>query len=197
MCWRAMPAGYSGMADWDARYREGFYDKAPGPHELLRRFQPEIEKGVVIDIAAGSGRDALFLAEKGYTAMGLEKSREAIEVAGRRFRASGQGASFVAGDAEALPFKEGRAAGVMVFYFLLRGIMPEIVDLLRKDGILIYETFLKRQNVIDRWRNPDYLLDDGELVSYFGALELLFYKETVMSRDGKQKAIAQYVGRKK
>jgi tellurite methyltransferase len=192
-----MPAGYSGMADWDQRYREGFYDKAPGPHELLRRFQPAMKKGVVIDIAAGSGRDALFLTEKGYTVAGLEKSREAIEVADRRFRASGREASFVAGDAEALPFKEDRAAGVVVFYFLLRSIMPEIVNLLRKDGILIYETFLKRQNVIDRFRNTDYLLGDGELISYFGALDLLFYEETVMSRNGKQKAVARYVGRKK
>ena len=43
----------------------------------------------------------------------------------------------------------------------MRDIMKEVKALLKKDGILIYETFLKRQNSVDGPRNRDYLLDDG------------------------------------
>ena len=184
------------MVDWDRRYREGVYDKATRPHELVTRFWPSIPRGVVIDIASGLGRDSLFLADKGLTAVGLEKSGEALTRAKDRMATGGKGAAFVQGDAEALPFKAHSASGVLVFYFLLRDRMGEIVDLLAKGGILMYETFLKRQNTIDPWRNPDYLLDDGELISYFSALDLLFYEETVTVSDGKRRAIAQYVGRK-
>jgi len=185
------------MADWDARYKEGGYDKGGEPHGLLKRFEPLIPEGVVIDIAAGSGRDALFLAGKGHFVAGLERSQEALKIARSRIPADGRGTGFVAGDALFLPFKGSRAAAVTVFYFLERGIMGEIVDLLGKGGILIYETFLKRQNEIDRPRNPDFLLDDGELLSYFSALDLLFYQEIVTFSGGRRKAIAQYAGRKR
>jgi tellurite methyltransferase len=185
------------MADWDARYREGGYDKGNEPHALLKRFEPLMPAGVVIDIAAGSGRDDIFLAGKGHFVCGLDSSQEALKIARARSIAEGLEVALVAGDALSLPFKRNSAAAVMVFHFLERKIMGEIVDLLGKGGILIYETFLKRQNVIDRWRNPDYLLDDGELLSYFSALDLLFYQETVTtSPEGKRRAVAQYAGRK-
>jgi SAM-dependent methyltransferase len=185
------------MADWDTRYREGSFDTAVKPHGLLARFQPLIPQGMVLDIASGSGRDALFLAEEGYSVCGLERSAEGLRIARDRSLALGHDISLVQADANALPFKKGCASGVTVFYFLERNIMGEIVDLLGKGGILIYETFLKRQNVIDGPRNPAFLLDDGELVSYFSALELIFYEETISSAEGKQRAIAQYVGRKR
>jgi len=185
------------MSDWDARYREGSYDMEARPHELLVRFAPIIPKGTVIDIASGSGKDILFLAEEGYSVYGLDKSGEALKIAREAATARGQTIHLVKGDASALPFKKESASAVFVFYFLLKDMMGEIVDLVEKDGILIYETFLKRQNRIDRWRNPDYLLEDGELLACFGALDLLFYEETITSVRGKRKAIAQYVGRKR
>ena len=184
------------MVDWDVRYRDGNYDGTGKPHALLARFGSLIPKGPVIDIASGTGRDALFLAGEGHPVWGLERSAEALKIASEQNTSRGHGAAFVKADASALPFKRRSAAGVTVFYFLLRDIMGEIVDLLAKDGILIYETFLKRQNMIDRLRNPDYLLDDGELISCFRALDLIFYEEKIISSNGKRRAIAQFVGRK-
>ncbi len=192
-----MPGGYSVMVDWDKRYREGFYDGAVDPHLLLRRFQPLIRGTDVIDIASGNGRNGLFLAEKGYRVWTLEKSYYAITIARENPRFSSKKILTVRGDASALPFKGGSADCVIVFYFLMRDIMRDIVNLLRKNGILIYETFLKRQNLIDRHRNPDFLLDDGELVSYVKDLELVFYEETVSFAGGKKRATARYVGRKR
>ena len=184
------------MPDWDKRYREGAYDEGTEPHTLVRRFARLIPGGPVIDIGSGSGRDILFLAEKGHPSIGLEKSQEALKIARGRSVSTGRELHLVRGDAETLPFKRGAAAGVIVFHFLERSIMGEIVGLLMKGGILIYQTFLKRQNMIDRWRNPNFMLDDGELISYFRDLDLLLYEETVTSSKEKRRAIAQFVGRK-
>ncbi|MDR2017312.1 MAG: methyltransferase domain-containing protein [Syntrophobacterales bacterium] len=184
------------MTDWDACYRMGGYDKGDDPHALLVRLQSLIPEGPVIDIAAGSGSDALFLAEKGRFVCGLERSRAALMIARSKSIAIGREIGLVAGDATVIPFKVNCAAAVTVFYFLDRKIMGQIADLLRKGGILIYETFLKRQNMIDRWRNPEHLLDDGELLYWFGALELLFYQEIMTDKAGKKRIIAQYAGRK-
>ncbi len=185
------------MVDWDRRYREGFYDDVAEPHLLLKRFWSLIPGPNVIDIASGAGRDSLYLAERGYRVWGLDKSQEALKIARESSSATRTSIFTISGDAHALPFKRNTANGVIVFYFLLRDIMGEIVDLLRKDGILMYETFLKRQNMIDKGRNPDFLLDDGELVSYFKDLDLLFYEETISFSRGKQRATARYVGKKR
>ncbi len=191
-----MPGGFLGEVDWDRRYREGFYNGVLEPHDLIKRFYHEIPKGVVIDIAMGTGRDAAFLSAKGYNVIGIEKSREAIKVFQREFGGHHGGVSCIIGDADFLPFRDNIAQGVVVFYFLIRGIMGDIKAMLKKGGILIYETFLKRQNTIDRWRNPEYLLNDGELYSYFSDLELLFYEEVISRAGKKDKAIARFVGRK-
>jgi tellurite methyltransferase len=187
----------SSEADWEKRYREGFYDGAVEPHELVKRFWEEIPKGPVIDLAMGNGRDAVFLAERGFWACGLERSREAARIAKQKASERGCELRIIIGDAGALPFRTQSAQGVMVFCFLLRHTMGDIAALLKKDGILMYETFLKRQNQIDRRRNPDHLLDDGELIGFFGDMEPLFYEETISFSGGKRRALARFVGRKR
>ncbi len=184
--------------DWDKRYREGFYAGQYRHHELVERFAPLMPRNKpVIDIAAGQGRDVIFLSRRGFHAYGLERSREAIKLARQAATESGVEICMVPGEAEHLPFKRGVAGTVTVFYFLLREIMDELVAMLGSGGLLVYETITKRQNMIDRQRDPRYLLDDGELLSYFRGLELLFYEEGSFDTHDKQRALARYVGRKR
>jgi len=187
------------MEDWDKRYRDGSYDKSREPHELLKRFWQIIPGKTVIDIASGRGRDAAFLAEKDFIVFGLEKSIEAIHVARAAEESMARNVLFVRGDAAAIPFKADKADCVMVFYFLLRSAVRDISGMVKRGGILIYETFLKRQNEIDlhKKRSPEYLLEDGELVTFFRDFELLFYEEAISTNAGWKKATAKFVGRKR
>lgn len=184
------------MVDWEKRYREGFYHGEDEPHHLLERFWKIIPQGVVIDIAAGRGRNTLFLAGKGYRVYGIDSSQEGLRIAREAMAKKTNQACLIRGDANNLPFKPGTAAGVVVFYFLLRHIMKELIDLLQKGGVLVYETFLKRQNLFGRQRNPDFLLGDGELLSFFTSLELILYEELVYHTEGNRRAVARFVGRK-
>ncbi|MGD0231145.1 MAG: class I SAM-dependent methyltransferase [Syntrophorhabdales bacterium] len=186
------------MADWDRRYREGFYAGPHEVHDLVERYSPLMPSGKpVLDIAMGRGGDLLFVARKGYPAYGLDTSREAILLARQAMKEGCVDISPILGDARFLPFKEGGAAGVLVFYFLLREIMADLIRLLMPGGILLYETFLKGQNAIDRPRDPAYLLEDGELLGYFRHLDLLYYEEGIFTTNGKQRALARYAGRKR
>ena len=183
--------------DWNKRYRDGFYNGATDPHTLLMKFWHTIPGRHVADIAMGNGRDAMFLSEKGFFVTGLEGSIEAINITKKTMAQKDLVVYPILGDAKKLPYRKNTFDCILVFYFLERKIMGEIRALLKKDGIFMYETFLKRQNDIDRPRNPDYLLDDGELIGYFKGFELLFYEEIIVSGDGKRKAIARAVGRKR
>jgi tellurite methyltransferase len=183
-------------ADWNRRYREGFYNGAIEPHALLKKFWPIIPGRCVADIAMGNGRDALFLSEKGFFVTGLEGSEEAIRISKETMAQKDLFMWPVLGDASALPYRKNSFDCVIVFYFLQRETVDEIKVLLKKGGIFIYETYLKRQNNIDRPRNPAHLLDDGELIGYFRGFELLFYEEIIENGGSKRRAVARAVGRK-
>ena len=185
------------MAGWDEKYRNGYYDGATEPHDLLQKFWQVIPGEKVIDIAMGNGRDSIFLAKKGFCVYGLERSMEAIRIVKKSSASVGCPISIINGDAAAMPFKDNSADCVIVFYFLLRDIMRDMPDMLRKGGMLIYETFLRRQNEIDGPRNPDYLLEDGELVSFFRDFQLLFYEETISASMNNRRATARLIGRKR
>jgi tellurite methyltransferase len=185
------------MVDWDKRYREGFYEGAAEAKSLLTKYWKTIPGRRVVDIAMGNGRNALFLAEQGYFVAGLERSAEAIKIAKKSMAERNLLIWPILGDAAHLPFRKNSLDGTIIFYFLMRGIMKEVKDLLKKDGILIYETFLRRQNSIDGPRNADYLLDDGELLGHLDGFEILFYEEAILEAAGKRKVVARAVGRKK
>ena len=186
------------MTDWDERYRhQAAFRRPRHPHELLLRFWKAIPPGPIVDIAMGTGRDSIFLISSGRISYGMDRSGEALRLATERASDLGLPFSCVQGDANMLAFKKNSCAGVIVFYFLLRHILRDLSDLLLRGGILIYETYLKRQNAVDRPRNPDYLLDDGELYRSLSSLETLWYEERIQSFGDKKRIIAQYAGRKK
>ena len=144
----------------------------------------------------GRGADVLYLASRGIAAAGLERSWEAIKLAREAMELQNIPMNIVQGDASELPFKKESFGGIIVFFFLLREIAPDITEMLKPGGILIYETFLKRQNEVDRHRNPAFLLDDGELLELFPGIEPIYYDEGVHDRAGKTRVTAQLVARK-
>ncbi len=184
--------------DWDARYRDKRGSPPRDPHQLLASFWTEIPQGPILDIAMGTGQDSIFLATRGRTVYGLDRSEEAVRQARRNSVILGQTFNPILGDATDLSFKPGSLAGVTVFYFLVREILPGIVGILQRGGVLIYETFLLRQNVLDRERNPLFLLKDGEMYrTLTETMDVLFYEETISFSRGRKRAIMQYVGRKR
>ncbi len=184
--------------DWDKRYREARSEGLKEAHELVRTHMHLMNRDkIVIDVAAGRGRDLLFLARCGFRVCGLEKSREAIRLAREAAHREGLDMWLVRGDALFLPFRDGKAGAVLVFYFLERAIMNRLIELLTPGGLMLYETFLRKQNELDRERDPAFLLEDGELPGYFRDLETLSFEEGVFDVGGRQRAIARYAGRKK
>jgi tellurite methyltransferase len=187
-------------SDWDRRYRTGLHSSPNEAHDLVRKFVPAMPRQkVVVDIAMGVGTDAMFLARSGLHVIGLEKSSEAIVRARRTAREAGVTLDMIRADAAALPFKIGRTGTILVFNFLQRDLIHELVRMLAPGGIMIYQTFLKRQVGLglNGPRNPAFLLDDGELISRLMSLELLFYEEGIFGTAERRNALARFVGRKR
>lgn len=70
--------------DWDERFSSGSYPRDPEPSPVLCEYEPSIPDGRALDLAAGTGRNAVFLAESGYDVDALDASREGLRITRER-----------------------------------------------------------------------------------------------------------------
>ncbi len=160
---------------------------------LLRGLPP----GPILDLAGGAGRNALWLAQRGARVVCCDRSREALSHAEKRARALGISVETWELDLEIPgtdPLPENAYSGVIVFRYLHRPLIPSIRKALKPGGILIYETFTVEQRRLGRPRNPDHLLEPGELLGWFSDWILIHYSEGILQDP--PRAMAQLVARK-
>ena len=133
-----------------------------------------------LDVAMGTGRHTLVLAEAGFASFGVDRDH------GRQVEASGllrdraTSARLWTADLErgnTLP--PSRFDVVLCTRYLQRTLWPELAGAVRPGGFVIYETFTTAQRRYD-WgpRSPDHLLEpDGELRRVFEAWDIWDYEE--------------------
>jgi SAM-dependent methyltransferase len=84
--------------DWDRRYSQPDLLWSATPNRFLVREVAELPPGRALDLACGEGRNALWLAERGWTVTGVDYSAVAIEKARRRSYDEGAEVDFVCAD---------------------------------------------------------------------------------------------------
>jgi SAM-dependent methyltransferase len=68
---------------WDARYAERDLVWSAGPNVFVEQVATQLTPGRALDLAAGEGRNAIWLAEQGWEATAVDFSRVALERAQR------------------------------------------------------------------------------------------------------------------
>jgi rhodanese-related sulfurtransferase len=149
------------------------------PAPFLAEVLPMLPRGRAIDLAAGSGREAVFLALNGFEVEARDRAPEALGRAEDLARRHGARLRSVVCDLERPhPPLETRAYDVItVFRFLHRPLFRAIEAGLAPGGMLVYETYRVGQERFGRPRSRRYLLDSGELRAAFPSLEVLRYDE--------------------
>lgn len=160
----------------------------------------------ILDLACGSGRNGLFcLKHKLTTAFADIKEESLLDI--RQTIDNDKSlldislASFWQVDLEQSDVKhlvENYYGAIMVFRYLHRPLIEQIKAAVISNGLVIYETFTEQQAEFGRPKNPDFLLKEGELASYFSDWEILHRFEGIKTSDtgNNQQAIAQIIARK-
>lgn len=86
-------------ADWNARYASTDLVWSAEPNRFVREIVEPWTPGRAIDVACGEGRNAIWLAEQGWTASGVDYSDVAIDKARRLADARGVSVDFRVVDA--------------------------------------------------------------------------------------------------
>ena len=142
---------------------------------LLRWAHLLAPKSRVLDVACGSGRHLRYLHSLGHQVTGVDID---VSVA----QALVPGSELVQADLETQPWplqdRQGPKLfdGLIVFNYLWRPLWPHLLDSLAPGGVLIYETFASGQAQWGRPRNPDFLLQPGELLERCQGLQIIAYE---------------------
>lgn len=154
-----------------------------------------LPKGKALDIALGSGHNAVYLARMGFEVKGIDISPEAIRKALQLAQESGLSIQTEIADLEGgYQISRDTYDVIICFHYLQRSLIPQLKDGLHKGGIVVYETFIVDQaELFGKPRNPNYLLQHNELLTMFRDFRCLRYREGVF--DGRQ-AIASIIAEK-
>jgi len=184
------------MTDWSNRYGETGEDDSP-PSWLLQDLIKSLPPGNALDVAAGTGRNAIFLAQYGYKVDAIDSSAVAMEKGRRLAGKAGVDVNFITADLKNYALAEDGYELIINFNFLERSLIPSMKKGLKKGGAILFETFTIDQRDIGPPRNLDYMLAPNELLSLFGDLYITFYREGIFEEDKRKKALASIVARKK
>jgi SAM-dependent methyltransferase len=104
--------------EWDRRYAGAELLWTARPNRFLVAEVEGLAPARVIDLACGEGRNAVWLAERGWEATGVDFSRVALEKAQRLAEARGVGATWI--EADLVGYTPARGAFDLVILFYLQ-----------------------------------------------------------------------------
>ncbi len=150
---------------WERTHARGGGGAPDAPADFLVAHAALIPRGRVLDVAAGGGRNAAWLAALGCRVVAVDGARAALE----RVRALAPRVACAQMDLDAPGIRAASLDAVVVVNFLDRRLFDEAPGWLRPGGVLVWDTFLVEERAIGHPRNPAFLLERGELARRLAA----------------------------
>lgn len=185
------------QAKWDAIYANDT-KKAQAAEVLSANRHLLPAQGKALDLACGSGGNALLLAEHGLqvdawdispVALGRLQEQAALKRLSIAIRPCHINSDNLANE---------QFDVIVVSRFLDRSLSNAIMATLKPEGLLFYQTFTRNKLDKEGPGNPDYLLECNELLRLFSPLRLVYYRENARIGDLRlgNRNEAYYIGQK-
>ena len=120
---------------------------------------------MVLDLACGSGRHALLLAELGHRVLAVDQDVSQLTALNHPL-INPQCFDLEQATWPLATSGELQFAGIVVTNYLYRPHIDQLPGMLGKEGVLIYETFAQGNGDFGKPSNPNFLLNPGELLAF-------------------------------
>ena len=168
---------------WDAKYRAGYHDRTE-PAGVLSEYGHLLPvQGRALDLACGTGANALFLARRGLKTTAWDISAEAMAVLRTQAAANNLVLETRTCDVTDTVIPAQSFDVISVSYFLERNLFPTIINALKMNGLLFYQTWLRERCTEKGPRNEDFRLGANELLQLCGGLHIIIYREEGLTGD--------------
>ena len=153
------------------------------PSPLLVETAGKLKPGRALDLACGTGRNAVWLAEHGWTVTAVDRSPVAIPTVDTHVA-----------DLEKHEFPIGEASWdlIAVCYYLQRDLFEPIKRGLKPGGVALVIVHL----VEPGHERSRFSVQPGELAKYFDGWEILHYREGKPNDPEHKRAVAEIVAKK-
>ena len=179
---------------WDAFFSTNEYVYGKEPASFLKANIGLLPLGRALDLAMAEGRNAVFLAKKGFKVDGVDISEVALRKARRLAREQKVSLQAINADLRTYQIRPNTYDVIINIQFLERKLFPQIKKGLKVGGVVVIENETEDQltNASGKTMNKELLLRKGELRETFKDFKILFDRET---NDGKE-AIARFIAKK-
>ena len=136
--------------DWDARYSEPGYAYGTEPNDFLVEVAERIPRGPVLCLGEGEGRNAVFLAGRGFEATAVDSSRAGLVKAEALARERGVRIVTIPADVTNFAIMPGTWSGIISLWLHLPAderapLHRACVEGLAPGGVFVLEAYTPRQ----------------------------------------------------
>jgi SAM-dependent methyltransferase len=182
------------IAGWEEKYRSGNGGSEDSPTILLVEMAQQLAPGTAIDLACGTGRNALYLAERGWAVAAVDGSETAIELVKRRSAARNLQVHARVADLTATTFTMPPDAFdlVLIAFYLQRDLFAKVKTATRPGGVVVAIAHTPEPG--ERW--SEKRARPGELLQFFKDWELLWQYEGPSRDPAHRRPVAEIVARR-
>ena len=187
----------SDRAKWNERYKNGAYAGRTHPSALLAEWIDHIPLGRALDVACGAGRNALYLATRGFDVDAVDISPAALDTACGSAEQSGLRINLIEHDLdEPLALDTGYAL-ILVIHYVNLHLLRQLTASLAPGGFLLCELHLVSEAEVAGPSNPAFRVPAGALRDLANGLRIHFLEEAITrDPDGQPVALARLVAQK-
>jgi tellurite methyltransferase len=177
----------------DSIYSTQVYIFGTEPAEFLKDHINRLPQGRALDIAMGEGRNAVYLAKKGFIVDGVDISEVGLKKARLLARNNHVMINTIDADLNTYTIKPESYDVILNIDYLQKSLIPEIKKGLKHGGVVVFENYTVRQleNTGGKAIPKNFLLEEGELPKLFKEFKVLVFRETNDGKDARASLIAQ------
>jgi SAM-dependent methyltransferase len=168
---------------WDEAYKSADIASAKAAQILCENAFLLDDSGDALELACGRAGNAIFLAKKGFQVDALDISPVVLEAVDQFAKAYKLPINTKIRDIESNGLGDKKYDVIVVSYFLNRGLFPQIINALKLNGLLFYQTWSQLKCDDKGPSNPAFRLQAGELLNLCDPLRVVLYRENGQQGD--------------
>ena len=147
------------------------------PNAFLVEMVRGVTPGQALDVGMGQGRNAIYLAQQGWTVTGFDPADKAVAAARQAARSSGVTLTTHVLRDDEFDFGRDKWDLIVLSYVGIRGLTPKLYDSLKPGGRVVTEAF-HREATRTGPIGAQVVYDDNELLKLFDRFRIVRYEDT-------------------
>ncbi len=171
------------LSDWV----QSMIEQGMNPKQMTPRLN-------ALDLGCGGGRDAVFLAQKGWRVTGIDQEARVLRRAKQLANRSGASIKFKCCDLKKEGcFPDTQFDLVVVVRYLNRTLFQRIERAVSPGGVVLYQTFVTGVEAFGSPKNPNVILKTDELSKVFSGYQIIVDRIEKL-KDGRP--VASFIAQK-